>query len=120
MPNIIIEVLPNRDLRYPEGNQVHQGDTVTFLISGISGEVEIAFDQTSCFNSPGPWDYNTSSLSTTDSLHVVSWTAARGEYAFTVTTPSTPAKDKHVGPHDHEVKRGTIDVTTDPPEDKRK
>ncbi|MFP2934592.1 hypothetical protein ACLESO_57685, partial [Pyxidicoccus sp. 3LG] len=94
-------------------------DTVTFRITGITGEVEIAFDQTSCFTSSGPWDMNTTSLSTTDSLHLVAPDAARHLYPFTVTITGTPAKDKHLGPGNHETKRGGIDVTTDPPKDKK-
>ncbi|MCP3140771.1 hypothetical protein [Pyxidicoccus xibeiensis] len=122
MKNIVIEVLPNRELRYPNGHDVSQGDTVTFRIEGIIGDVHISFDDTSCFTSSGPWDVNSSSLSALNSVFEVSSTAPRDEYPFTVTTPggSSKDKDKHVGPGNHETKRGTIDVTTDPPKDKTK
>jgi len=115
MASITVVIQPNENIRYSPSPNVSQGDTVTFQLVDIPGEVEVSFDGgNSCFTTPGPFDLNGSTLATSSSQHTVSFTAAKGPYPFTVQIFGT--KERRKG-GDHETKNGGLDVTTDPPKE---
>lgn len=114
MASITIEIRSNEDIRYSPSPFVSQGDTVTFRIVDIPGEVEVSFDGgNSCLTPPGPYYLNGVSLQA--SQESVSLTAPRGQYPFTVKIFG-PGERKLGG--ELETKKGGIDVTTDPPKDR--
>jgi hypothetical protein len=115
MANITIEIQPNEEVRYSPGSLVRRGDTVTFQLVNVPGEVEVSFDDgDSCLSPPGPYLLNGGTLTMSSSQQTVSLTAAAGLYPFTVQFLGTGAR--RMG-GELETKKGGIDVTTEPPED---
>ena len=111
MPGITIEIRSNEDIRYVPDPFVKHGDTVTFQVVDIPGEVDVSFDDgNSCLTPPGPYQLNGNTLATSSTQNSVSFTAHRGLYPFTVTIPGSLRKGGEL-----ETKKGGIDVTTDPP-----
>lgn len=111
--NITVTISSNEDIRYSPSPEVRPGDTVTFKLEGIPGEVDVAFDSGSCLTPPGPYVLNGHSLLTSSSQQTVTLTAEARPYPFTVTIPGSPERKRG----EHETKKGGLDVTTDPPED---
>lgn len=112
--NITVTISSNEDIRYSPSPLVRPGDTVTFKLDGIPGQVEVAFDSGSCLTPPGPYTLNGSSLLTSSCQQTVTLNASAGQYSFTATIPGSPESKKR---GEHETKKGGLDVTTDPPED---
>ncbi|MFP2908985.1 hypothetical protein ACLESD_28875 [Pyxidicoccus sp. 3LFB2] len=117
MANIIVTIQSNEDIRYSPSPVVRHGDTVTFKLEGIPGEVDVVFDSGSCLNPPGPYTLNGSTLATSSSQQTVAVTAQAKQYPFTVTIPGGSERSKKKG-GELESKKGGLDVTTDPPEDR--
>lgn len=120
---ITITIERNADLRYSPSPDVRRGDIVTFKLHDVPYEVEIQFDDASCFSNPGPFYLNGSNLLTSESLHTVATNASLGEYPFTVTIFDGTARSQTGNVRkggELETKKGGIDVTTDPPKDPKK
>ncbi|WP_164013561.1 hypothetical protein [Pyxidicoccus trucidator] len=115
MASITVTIFSNDDIRYSPSSVVRHGDTVTFALHDIPGEVDVAFDAGSCLTPPGPYTLNGHSLLTSSSQQTVTLTADAHRYAFTVTIPGGTEESRKRG--EHETKKGGLDVTTDPPED---
>ncbi|RJS26182.1 hypothetical protein DRW03_06945 [Corallococcus sp. H22C18031201] len=111
MAHITIEIRPD-DIRYSPSALVNQGDTVTFHLDSIIGPAIVFFDDGTCLTAPNPLTLNGQTLQQTNTF--VALTALSGPYPFTVTIPDMPRRsNKHGG--EHEVKKGGLEVSTDPP-----
>lgn len=110
MANRTIEITPNGP--NPAKCTVSPGETVTFQLVGIEGEVEVAFDTPCCFTSSAPLTLNSSSIAASHQDKTVDPNARDGSTSgFTATLPDTTPRRHHGG--DHEVKRGEVDVSSD-------
>jgi len=115
MINLTITIERNNgvlDIRYSSPSQkVSRGGTVTFnLQAGIHGEVDVTFDSGSCLTAPGPYILNGASLLTSSYQETVASDAPVRPYPFTVTIPSGTERRKG---EEREIKRGSLEVTTD-------
>ncbi|MBJ6759713.1 hypothetical protein JGU66_02985 [Myxococcaceae bacterium JPH2] len=111
MTHVTIEIRPD-DIRYSPSQLVNQGDTVTFQLDSIIGPVTVFFDNGTCLTAPNPFTLNGQTLQQANTF--VALTAMSGAYPFTVTIPDMPKRhSKHGG--EHEVKKGGLEVSTDPP-----
>ena len=115
MANITVTIFSDEDIRYSPSPVVRHGDTVTFKLHGIPGEVDVVFDEGSCLTPPGPYTLNGGSLLTSSSEQTVTVSALPRPYPFTATIPGSTEESRKRG--EHETKKGGLDVTTDPPED---
>lgn len=112
MGNLTITIESNADIRYSHVPPVvRHGDTVTFQVQDVPGSVEVRFDDGSCLTTTGPYELLGGPGLTAASPQPVSPGATARRYPFTATLPDS--RGKKIG--EHEVKKGEIDVTTDPP-----
>ncbi|NMO18661.1 hypothetical protein HPC49_22530 [Pyxidicoccus fallax] len=113
MAGITIEIFSNMDIRYVPGPVVRPGDTVTFQLSGISGDVQVSFDGgDSCLTTPGPILLRGGSAKSSETWSSVSTMAAARQYTFTVQL--VPSASLSAGPDEMATKKGGIDVTAEP------
>jgi hypothetical protein len=118
MGSIIIHIRRDEDIRYTPGPLVWRGDAVTFKLEDVPYAAEVRFPDGTCLTIPGPYELNGNSLLLSSSLQTVATNAAPGPYPFTVTI-FDGATSRRVGGQ-HEVKKGGIDVSTEPPTDPEK
>ncbi|MCY1021492.1 hypothetical protein [Pyxidicoccus sp. MSG2] len=121
MGSITIHIRLNEDIRYTPSPLVRQGDAVTFKLEDVPYAAEVRFPDGTCLSTPGPYELDGNSLLLSSSLQTVAATAAEGQYPFTVTIfdGSSTSTSLRVGGQ-HEVKKGGIDVSTEPPKDPEK
>lgn len=118
MANIRVDITADTDdIRYPDGQIVHRGDTVTFHVDGIPVEVDVDFDTPSCFTSSDSLTLNSGNTLTASSPpKTVSSTASPGAYYFYAVIPDQERKKFP----NWETKRGELDVEVDPEEEDKK
>ncbi len=120
MTRITVKIQPT-GLDYDPTSLVRHGDEVTFRLDGVAS-AKVTFDGASCFADPGPYSLNNTTLGASESEHTVTLTCPAGSYPFTVQIPDPSQSRDLRGGHggNFETKKGGLDVTTDPPEDKDK
>ncbi|RYZ39738.1 MAG: hypothetical protein EOO71_18830 [Myxococcaceae bacterium] len=121
MANTIYIDIATTPVTYFPGPEVKHGDHVIFKLgtpTTVATNVtsaKVTFPNGTCLTTSGPFTLGGLTMAT--SPLTVSATAPRGTYDFEVNIPDPDeAKDRKVGPGEHDRKNGGIDVTSDPPE----
>lgn len=115
MANIRVDITAS-DIRYPDGQIVRRGDTVTFHVEDLPVDVDVDFETPCCFTSSDSLTLNSSNTLTASSPpETVSSTASAGPYYFNAVIPD---RERKKFPN-WETKRGELDVEVDPEEDKK-
>ncbi|MCE9672081.1 hypothetical protein LY474_30175 [Myxococcus stipitatus] len=116
--------IQNPELIYdPPSGRVSRGAEVTFRLGPSVLNATVTFDDGSCFDAQGPFPLSNITLAAATSEHSVKLVADPRNYPFSVQMNvdpgSAPSTASRIG-SELETKKGGIDVTTDPPEDRKK
>ncbi|MCY1082823.1 hypothetical protein [Archangium lansingense] len=108
-------IITETDLRYPDGQTIHPGDTVKFQVDGTIGDVTVQPDTPCCFTSSASFTLNTDTLATSAHQETVA-NVLPAKYHFTADVPEEVRRKFP----NWEVKRGELDVSTGPKEEEEK